>query len=116
MSLSGLFRRFRRKRTVIPVIRLSGAIGISGPLRPGLSLAGIESTLERAFGMKNAPAVALLINSPGGAAVQSHLIHRRIRMLAAEKQKRVIVAVEDVAASGGYLIAAAGDEIIVDQS
>src|SRR5205823_9825581 len=97
MSFSSLFRRFRRKRTIVPVVRLSGAIGISAPLRPGLNLAGIESTLERAFRMKSAPAVAILINSPGGAAVQSHLIHKRIRALAAEKQKRVIVAVEDVA-------------------
>lgn len=116
MSLSTFFSRFRRKRTVVPVVRLSGAIGISAPLRPGLNLAGIENTLERAFGIKNAPAVAFLINSPGGAAVQSHMIHKRIRSLAAEKQKRVIVAVEDVAASGGYLLALAGDEIIVDRS
>jgi serine protease SohB len=100
MSISGFFRRFRRRGTIIPVVRLSGAIGISAPFRPGLNLAGIESSLERAFRFKNAPAVAILINSPGGAAVQSHLIHRRIRSLAAEKRKRVIVAVEDVAASG----------------
>jgi signal peptide peptidase SppA len=116
MSFSDFFRRFRRRRTVIPVIRLSGAIGISAPLRPGLNLVGVEASLERAFRMKSAPAVAILINSPGGAAVQSHLIHQRIRALAAEKQKRVIVAVEDVAASGGYLLAVAGDEIIVDAS
>jgi len=116
MSFSDFFCRFRRRRTVIPVIRLSGAIGISAPLRPGLNLVGVEASLERAFRMKSAPAVAILINSPGGAAVQSHLIHQRIRALAAEKQKRVIVAVEDVAASGGYLLAVAGDEIIVDAS
>lgn len=116
MNLSTFFGRFRRKRTVVPVVRLSGAIGISAPLRPGLNLAGIENTLERAFRIKSAPAVAILINSPGGAAVQSHMIHNRIRSLAAEKQKRVIVAVEDVAASGGYLLALAGDEIIVDRS
>src|SRR5581483_5284646 len=67
MSISEFFRRFRRRRTVIPVIRLSGAIGISAPLRPGLNLVGIEASLERAFRMKNAPAVAILINSPGGA-------------------------------------------------
>jgi len=116
MTFSDFFRRFRRKRTVVPVVRLSGAIGLSAPLRPGLSLVGVEASLERAFGMKSAPAVAILINSPGGAAVQSHLIHKRIRALAAEKQKRVIVGVEDVAASGGYLLAIAGDEIIVDRS
>jgi len=116
MGFSDFFRRFRRQRTVVPVVRLSGAIGISAPFRPGLNLASIESSLERAFRMKSAPAVAILINSPGGAAVQSHLIHRRIRALAAERQKRVIVAVEDVAASGGYLLALSGDEIIVDRS
>ena len=66
--------------------------------------------------MKTAPAVAIVINSPGGSAVQSHLIYKRIRALAEEKHKRVIVAVEDVAASGGYIIALAGDEIIVDRS
>jgi serine protease SohB len=116
MRFSDVFRWFRRNRTVIPVVRLSGAIGISAPFRPGLNLVGVEAALERAFRMKNAPAVAILINSPGGAAVQSHLIHKRIRALAAEKQKRVIVGVEDVAASGGYLLALAGDEIIVDRS
>ncbi len=116
MGFFQIFRRFRRLRVVVPVVRLSGAIGIAGPLRPGLSLAGIENALGRAFAVKRAPAVAILVNSPGGAAVQSHLIHRRIRALAAEKEKRVIVAVEDVAASGGYMLALAGDEIIVDRS
>src|SRR5262245_34723995 len=116
MSLSTFFAWFRRRRAVVPIVRLSGAIGISAPFRPGLNLASIENTLERAFRIKNAPAVAILINSPGGAAVQSHMIHQRIRALAAEKQKRVIVGVEDVAASGGYLLALAGDEIIVDRS
>ena len=66
--------------------------------------------------MKAAPAVAIIINSPGGSAVQSHLIYKRIRALAEEKKKTVIVAVEDVAASGGYMIALAGDEIVVDAS
>ncbi len=71
MSFSDFFRWFRRRpRTVVPVVRLSGAIGISGPFRPGLNLAGVEGSLERAFRMKSAPAVAILINSPGGAAVQ----------------------------------------------
>jgi signal peptide peptidase SppA len=116
-SLSALVPGFmRRDRTVVPVIRLSGAIGIGAPLRPGLSLAGLEAPLERAFGIKSAPVVAILINSPGGAAVQSHQIFQRIRALAEEKGKKVIVAVEDVAASGGYMIALAGDEIVVDES
>ena len=112
-SLSSLLRR---DGTVIPVVRLSGAIGAAGGLRPGLSLAGVESALAKAFSVKRAPAVALIVNSPGGAAVQSHLIFQRIRALAEEKKKRVIVAVEDVAASGGYMIAVAGDEIVVNAS
>jgi signal peptide peptidase SppA len=110
--------RFRSDQPVIPVIRLSGAIGASsGGLRSAsLSLAGVEAALAKAFSVKRAPAVALVINSPGGAAVQSHLIFKRIRALAEEKGKKVIVAVEDVAASGGYMIAVAGDEIVVDAS
>jgi signal peptide peptidase SppA len=106
----------RRDRTLVPVIRLSGTIGVGAPLRAGLTLAALEGPLDRAFGIKAAPVVAILINSPGGAAVQSHQIFQRIRALAEEKGKKVIVAVEDVAASGGYMIALAGDEIIVDES
>ncbi len=108
--------RWRRDRPLIPVVRLSGVIGSIGPLRQGLTLQGLAGPLERAFGVKSAPAVALIVNSPGGAAAQSHLIFRAIRALAEEKKKKVIVAVEDVAASGGYMIAAAGDEIVVDPS
>jgi serine protease SohB len=109
-------KRFRSDRTIVPLVRLSGAIGVSSPLRPGLTLANLEAPLERAFAIKAAPAVAILINSPGGAPVQSHQIFQRIRALAEEKGKKVIVGVEDVAASGGYMIALAGDEIIVDRS
>src|SRR5215467_14859553 len=87
-------KRWRRDIAVVPVVRLTGVIGFSTPLRPGLALAGIARTLDRAFGMRNAKAVALLINSPGGSAVQSHLIYQRIRALAAEKNLRVFAAVE----------------------
>jgi signal peptide peptidase SppA len=107
-------KRWRRDIAVVPVVRLTGVIGFSTPLRPGLTLAGIARTLERAFGVRNAKAVALLINSPGGSAVQSHLIYQRIRALAAEKNLPVFAAVEDVAASGGYMIACAADEIVCD--
>src|SRR6202789_3203436 len=107
-------RRFRRDRPVVPVVRLSGIIGFSTPLRPGLTLAGIARTLDRAFAVPNALAVALAINSPGGSPVQSHLIFKRIRELAREKKRRVIAFVEDAAASGGYMIACAADEIIAD--
>jgi serine protease SohB len=98
----------------VPVVRLTGVIGFGTPLRPGLSLATVARSLDRAFAMRNAPAVALVVNSPGGTPAQSHLIFRRIRELAQEKSRRVIVFVEDAAASGGYMIACAGDEIIAD--
>ena len=110
------FNLFSQKGPVIPVVPLSGGIGMSMPLRSGVSSSSVESQLARAFAYKAAPAVAILINSPGGSAVQSHLIYKRIRALAEEKRKKVIVAVEDVAASGGYMIALAGDEIVVDGS
>jgi serine protease SohB len=107
-------QRFRSDRAVVPVVRLSGVIGFSTPLRPGLTIAGITRTLDRAFGIRNAAAVALAINSPGGSAAQSHLIFRRIRQLAEEKKRRVIAFVEDAAASGGYMMACAADEIVAD--
>src|ERR1700704_1190258 len=108
--------RLRRGIAVVPVVRLSGLIGAVTPLRPGMSLAGVARTLERAFATKNAKAVALVINSPGGSPVQSRQIYLRIRQLAAEKKLPVLVFVEDVAASGGYMIACAGDEIFCDPS
>ncbi len=106
--------RFRLDRPVVPVVRLAGVIGFSTPLRPGLTLAGIARSLERAFAVRTARAVAIAVNSPGGSPVQSHLIFRRIRELAAEKNRRVIAFVEDAAASGGYMIACAADEIVAD--
>src|SRR6202047_2761054 len=108
--------RLRRGTAVVPVVRLSGVIGAVTPLRPGMSLAGLARTLERAFSMKNAKAVALVINSPGGSPVQSRQIYMRIRQLAAEKKLPGVGVVEDGAASGGYMIACAGDEIFCDPS
>ena len=108
--------RLRPGIAVVPVVRLSGVIGAVTPLRPGMSLAGVARMLERAFEVKNAKAVALMINSPGGSPVQSRQIYMRIRQLAAEKKLPVLVFVEDVAASGGYMIACAGDEIFCDPS
>lgn len=108
--------RLRRDVPVVPVVRLSGTIGAVTPLRPGLTLAGIAKTLERAFATRNAKAVAIVVNSPGGAPVQSRQIYLRIRQLASEKKLPVLVFVEDVAASGGYMIACAGDEIFCDPS
>ena len=103
-----------RNAPVVPVVRLSGMIGKITRFRPGLTLASVAPLLKKAFNIKAAPAVALVIDSPGGSPVQSHLIYKRIRTLAAEKEKQVIVFVEDVCASGGYMIACAGDEIVVD--
>src|SRR5271155_2930047 len=114
--MSWIPARLRRSRAVVPVVRLSGVIGAVTPLRPGMSLAGVARTLERAFAVKNAKAVALVINSPGGSPVQSRQIYLRIRQLAEEKKLPVLVFVEDVAASGGYMIACAGDEIFCDPS
>jgi serine protease SohB len=108
--------RFRSDIPIVPVVRLAGAIGISTPLKPGLTMANVARSLERAFSMSNIKGVALSINSPGGAAVQSHLIFKRIRALADEKKVPVLAFVEDVAASGGYMIACAADEIICDNS
>jgi signal peptide peptidase SppA len=107
-------RRLRSDLPVVPVVRLNGVIGLSTPLRPGLSIAGVARMLDRAFGIRHARAVALTINTPGGSAVQSHLIYRRIRALADEKKLPVVTFVEDVAASGGYMLACAADEIVCD--
>ncbi|WP_421981699.1 S49 family peptidase [Roseibium sp.] len=109
-------KRFRNDKPIIPVVRLQGAIGMQSPMRSGLSLASAALPLEKAFSIKKAPAVALIINSPGGSPVQSRLIFKRIRDLAEENEKEVLVFVEDVAASGGYMIAVAGDEVFVDPS
>jgi len=109
-------RRFRPDIPVVPVVRLSGIIGFSTPLRPGLTLASVAKPLDRAFAWPRARAVALLINSPGGSAVQSHLVFQRIRQLSAEKKLPVLAFVEDVAASGGYMIACAADEVFADPS
>jgi serine protease SohB len=106
--------RLRSDIPVVPVVRLTGVIGVSTPLRPGLMLATAARTLERAFGLRNARAVALSINSPGGSPAQSHLIFRRIRQLAEEKKIPVIAFIEDLGASGGYMLACAADEIVCD--
>lgn len=100
----------------VAVVRLSGVIGASQPLRGGLNLDSIEDALDAAFEMKRIKAVALVINSPGGSPVQSSLIYKRIRALAQENELPVYVFAEDVAASGGYMLACAGDEIYADES
>jgi signal peptide peptidase SppA len=108
-------RLFGRGGPVVPVVRLHGVI--AADTRPGrLNINNVAPLLDRAFALKAAPAVAIVINSPGGSPVQSRLIFKRIRDLADKNNKPVLVFVEDAAASGGYFIAVAGDEIIVDPS
>jgi len=112
--LNWLRNRFRRG-PVVPVVRLSGVIATGGLLGSrGLSIESVAPLLARAFAQRGAKAVALVINSPGGSPVQSALIAKRIRLLATEKKLPVIAFVEDVAASGGYWLACAADEIIAD--
>lgn len=113
--LRPLSRLFGKGAPIVPVVRLQGVI--ASDTRPGrLNIAGVAPLLKRAFAIKSAPAVAIVVNSPGGSPVQSRLIAKRIRDLATEHNKPVLVFVEDAAASGGYFIATAGDEIIADPS
>ena len=110
-----LMRMLGRGKTVIPVVRLQGVI--AADQRQGrLNIASVGPLLKRAFAIKSAPAIAIIVNSPGGSPVQSRLISKRIRDLADEHNKPVLVFVEDAAASGGYFIAVAGDEIFADPS
>ncbi len=117
-AVSDLFSRLRyigsTPPPLVPVVRLSGVIAAREVLGRSLSLAAVSARLERAFRLRGATAVALLVNSPGGSPVQSALIGRRIRALAEETSLPVHVFIEDVAASGGYWLACAGDEIHAD--
>ena len=105
-----------KKKKIIPHIRLSGVIGSVGKFKQGLDFVGQKEIIEKAFSIKKAPAIAISINSPGGSPVQSHLIYSYIRKQAKKNNKKVLVFAEDVAASGGYLIACAGDEIYANSS
>lgn len=110
-------KAFRERPPRVALIHLTGVIGGFGaPFRHGLTLAGLEKVIEKAFQLDDLQAVALAINSPGGSPVQSELIAKRIRDLAKEKDVKVLAFCEDVAASGGYWLAAAGDEIFVQES
>tara|TARA_B100000686_G_scaffold310445_1_gene353231 strand:+ start:1 stop:810 length:810 start_codon:yes stop_codon:yes gene_type:complete len=107
---------FFKKKKIIPHIKLNGVIGNVGKFRQGIDFSGQEDIIKKAFSIKKALAVAISINSPGGSPVQSHLIHNFIRYQSKKNKKKVIIFAEDVAASGGYLIACAGDEIYANQS
>ena len=107
---------FFKKKIIVPHIRLAGVIGSAGRFRQGIDFSGQEDIITKAFSLKKTPCVAITINSPGGSPVQSHLIYSLIRQQAKKNKKKVIVFAEDVAASGGYLIACAGDEIYANSS
>ena len=110
-----VFKIFKRKK-IVPHIRLSGVIGSVGKFKQGLNFAGQQELIEKAFSIKKAKAIAISVNSPGGSPVQSHLIYSYIKKQAKKNKKKVLVFAEDVAASGGYLIACAGDEIYANSS
>ncbi len=121
MVLNGLLDRLplgnlRKPAPLVSAVRLYGAIGPIGPMRGGMSISSLASTLERAFSPKPLAAVALLVNSPGGSPAQSALIAGRIRQLAQEKRVPVFAFAEDVAASGGYWLASAADEIFATET
>ena len=105
-----------KKKVVVPHVRLTGVIGATGRFKQGMDLAGQRAILKKAFSFKKIKYVAISINSPGGSPVQSHLIYSYIKQLAKEKKVKVIIFAEDVAASGGYLISCAGDEIYANSS
>ena len=111
-------KRFRDPAPVVAVVRLAGILapGGAGLRRGTINLERVGRSLERAFGLKKAKAVALIVNSPGGSPVQSSLIAKTIRDLATEKEKPVYAFAEDVAASGGYWLASAADEIYANES
>ena len=104
------------KRPTVAVLPLAGVIATGGGLRSSLSYRDVTGRIEQAFGARGTVAVALIVNSPGGSPVQSTLIFKRIRALSEEKKIPVITFAEDVAASGGYMLALAGDEIFADPS
>ena len=102
---------WRKRRAVVPVVRFSGVIAAGSGLRRGISLEVVEPQLKKAFSIRSAKAVAIIINSPGGSPVQSALIGQRVRDLARKADVPVLAFCEDVAASGGYWLAASANEI-----
>ncbi|MEJ6396722.1 S49 family peptidase [Yoonia sp. 208BN28-4] len=102
---------FIKSDPFVAVVRLQGAITTGGR---GLDDTGLAPVLHKAFKRGKPAAVALEINCPGGSPVQSSLIAARIRRLSQETDVPVFAFVEDVAASGGYWLACAADEIFVD--
>jgi signal peptide peptidase SppA len=115
MTFTDFVDRFRDPPPVVPVIRFDGVIA-PRQWRGAMSMASHAAALDRAFRMKRVAAVAIAVNSPGGSPVQSSLLYRRIRALAEEKHVPVFAFAEDVAASGGYWLALAGDEVYAEET
>ena len=107
---------FFKKKKIVAHLKLSGVIGNAGKFKQGIDFAGQQELIKKAFSLKKAICIAITVNSPGGSPVQSHLIYSFIRQEAKKNKKKVIVFAEDVAASGGYLISCAGDEIYANSS
>ncbi len=117
MDIPGFIDSLANPPPLVTVVRMNGIIAAGGGmLRGGVNLANLAATLKAAFAPRRLAAVALVVNSPGGSPVQSSLIGKRIRQHAEERHVPVIAFVEDVAASGGYWLAAAADEIVADPS
>ncbi len=100
----------------IPTLRLSGVIGQAGLMKSGLNILTLDKLIEKLFSYKKSPAVALIVNSPGGSPTQSSLIAKKLINASKSKNKKILTFVEDVAASGGYWLACAGDEIFIDSN
>jgi signal peptide peptidase SppA len=115
-NMRKIFAKLQKKQDKIAVLRLSGIIGSAGMFKKGMSIEELDDDIEKAFSISSVKAVALQINSPGGSPVQSELIYKRIRSLSEEKNIPVYTFIEDVAASGGYWLACAGDEIYASVS
>ena len=111
-----MYKFFFGTSVIIPTLRFSGVIGQGSMLRSGLTLNNIDKLIDKLFADKKSPAVAIIINSPGGSPTQSSLIAEKIIVKSKENNKKVIAFVEDVAASGGYWLACAADEIYIDQN
>ena len=112
----GVFSYFFKDKKIVSHIRLSGIIGNVGKFKQGIDFSSQQEIINKAFSVEDIEAVAISINSPGGSPVQSHLIYSYVKKMAKKNNVKVLVFAEDVAASGGYLIACAGDEIYANSS
>jgi signal peptide peptidase SppA len=117
-SCTSYFEKYfeNMRAPIVSVIKLQGVIGAGGAMKSGISIDSVEEEITKAFNVKKLQAVAIIINSPGGSPVQSELIHKKIKSLALEKKVPVLAFAQDVAASGGYWLLCAGDEIYASEN